>query len=182
MRMITRAVRARGASLSKVAAVALAATLSLATSAEPLPPSVAGSWRITRVIPTTNVGCWTPEQAKDLVGSTLAYSGSIMRWHGGEVSLEGVSTRQVTAAQFHKETAGSGEGADFAQLGIHSARVLEVDMQHEDMDITGASTEVPGDSVLVVSPNRIVVSACGVYLEATRSAGSASLLRTSAHR
>ena len=165
-----------------MAAAALIAMGSLVTSAEPLPPSIAGSWRITRVLPTTNVGCWTADQARDLVGSTLAYSGSSMRWHGGEVTLEGVSTRQVTAAQFRKETAGSGEGAEFTQLGIRSARVLEVDLQHEDMDITGASTEVPGDSVLVVSPNRIVVSACGVYLEATRGAGNASLMRTSAHR
>jgi hypothetical protein len=38
------------------------------------------------------------------------------------------------------------------------------------MDITGATTEVPGDSVLLAGPNRIVVSACGVYFEATRSA------------
>ncbi len=177
MRMVTKVVLVR-----TLVATALLAVGSLATSAEPLPPSVAGSWRITRVLPTTNIGCWSPDQAKDLVGSTLTYGSSSMRWHGGEVTLEGVSTRQVTAAQFRKETASSGDGADFAQLGIRSARVLEVDMQHEDMDITGASTEVPGDSVLVVSPNRIVVSACGVYMEATRSAGSAGLLRTSSHR
>ena len=66
--------------------------------------------------------------------------------------------------------------------GIQAKSVTEVKLQHEDMDITSASTEVPGDSVLVASPNRIVVSAYGVYLEATRGAGSASLLRTSAHR
>jgi len=105
-----------------------------------------------------------------------------MRWRGGEVSLQGISTRQLTAAQFHKENSGSAGAADFSQLGIHNARVLEVDFQHEDMDITGASTEVPGDSVLLAAPNRIVVSACGVYMEATRTTSSGGLQRTSVHR
>jgi hypothetical protein len=41
-------------------------------------------------------------------------------------------------------------------------------MQHDDADITGSTTEVPGDSVLIVSPNHIVVSACGLYYEAAR--------------
>lgn len=164
----------------RVAAGVICGSLVLATSAEPLPATVAGSWRIARVLPTKNVGCWSADQARELVGSTLAYSSSSLRWHGGDVPLEGVTTRQVTAAQFLKENSGSGGSADFTQLGIRNARVLEVDLQHEDMDITGASTEVPGDSVLVVSPNRIVVSACGVFMEAVRTAGSASLLKASA--
>lgn len=87
-----------------------------------------------------------------------------MRWRGGQVPLEDINTRQVTDREFRKENA----GADFEQLGIHSPKVLEVDLQHEDADITGASTEVPGDSVLLVGPGRIVVSACGVYFEAMR--------------
>jgi hypothetical protein len=167
---------------AKLGAAALCAGLALPTSAEPLPPSVAGAWRITRVLPTTNVGCWSAEQARDLVGSTLVYSASSMRWHGGEVPLEGISTRELSAAQFQKENSGSGGAVNFTQLGIRSARVLEVDLQHEDMDITGASTEVPGDSVLVVAPGRIVVSACGVYLEAVRSSNGGNLLRSSARR
>lgn len=166
----------------RILTVAACGSLALATPAEPLPVYLAGAWRIARVLPTRNVGCWSAEQAKDLIGSTLTYSGASMRWHGGEVPLEGISTRQVTASQFLKENSGSGGAADFAQLGIRSSRVLEVDLQHEDMDITGASTEVPGDSVLVVSPNRIVVSACGVFMEAVRTSASGSFLRTAAHR
>jgi len=42
-------------------------------------------------------------------------------------------------------------------------------MQHEDADITGATTEVPGDSVLLAGPSRIIVSACGVFFEARRA-------------
>lgn len=147
------------------------AAMTLTTSAEPLPSGLTGSWRVTRILPTTNVTCWTTEQAKELIGSTLVYGENAMRWKQGEVPLQDIFTRNVTAAQFLKENGGGENSASFAQLGIHSARVLEVDLQHEDADITGATTEVPGDSVLLASPNRIVVSACGVYFEATRAAG-----------
>jgi hypothetical protein len=143
----------------------VATTLAATTSSEPLPSQLAGTWRITRVLPTKNTACWSDEQARPLVGSTLTYHANAMRWRGGQVPLEDISTRQVTDREFRKENA----GADFEQLGIHSPTVLEVDLQHEDADITGASTEVPGDSVLLAGPERIVVSACGIYFEATRS-------------
>lgn len=137
-------------------------------SAEPLPPRLAGTWRITRVLPTTNVACWDREHAAPLLGSTLTYRENMMRWRGGEVELEGITTRTLTGDQFSKENQGQ-TPASFSQLGIRTQKVLEVDFQHEDADITGSTTEVPGDSVLVVSPSRIVVSACGVYFEATRA-------------
>ena len=149
-------------------------------SAEPLPGRLQGSWRIVRVLPTSNNTCWGLEQAQPLVGSTLTYSQNALRWHGGAVALNDITTRTVTAAQFVKENTGSDGSASFAQLGIRSHSVLEVDLQHEDMDITGATTEVPGDSVLLAGPSRIVVSACGVFFEATRS--TAAVTRTNFHR
>ena len=157
---------------SFAAPLALALPLILANTlnAEPLPGRLQGSWRITRVLPTTNSACWAPAQAAPLLGSTLTYHDSALRWRGGAVPLEDITTRTVTDDEFQKENSGSDAPASFAQLGIRSRSVLEVDLQHEDMDITGATTEVPGDSVLLAGPNRIVVSACGVYFEATRSA------------
>jgi hypothetical protein len=140
-------------------------------SAEPLPSRLQGSWRIVRVLPTGNTPCWAPEQAQPLVGSTLSYSQNALRWKGGSVPLLDINTRTVTADEFMKENGGGAGAARFTQLGIRSSSVLEVDFQHEDMDITGSTTEVPGDSVLLAGPNRIVVSACGVFFEATRSAG-----------
>lgn len=153
----------------------LPALFSLSLSAEPLPGRLQGTWRITRVLPTSNTGCWDRAQAEPLVGSSLTYRDGSMRWRGGSVSLEDVTTRNLTATEFARENGGAGS-VSFAELGIRAAAVTEVDLQHEDMDITGASTEVPGDSVLLAGPNRIVVSACGVYFEATRAAG---LARTS---
>lgn len=152
------------------AAFAVPALLASSLAAEPLPARLQGSWKITRVLPTTNNACWSREQAQPLIGSTLTYRGNALRWRGGEVRLDDVTTRRVSATEFSKENGGD-TPASFSQLGIHAPAVMEVDLQHEDMDITGATTEVPGDSVLLAGPNRIVVSACGVYFEATRAAG-----------
>ena len=136
--------------------------------AESLPSQLQGSWRIVKLLPTTNAACWTKEQAAPLIGSTLVYAPKMMTWKGGEVPLLGVSTRLVDAEDLKSEFSHDTKPADFTQLQIQKDRVLEVNLQHEDADITGASTEVPGDSVLLAATNRIVGSVCGVYFEATR--------------
>src|SRR5579875_284389 len=116
--------------------VALFAAISSCTvvmaHAEQLPASLRGTWRITRILPTTNSGCWTREQGQSLVGTTLTYGQSSMRWRGGVVSAE----------DFSNENAGS-QPASFAQLGVTAAELVEVDMQHEDAAVLPASTEVP---------------------------------------
>lgn len=147
--------------------VAVFASMISVARAEQLPASLRGTWRIARILPTTNSSCWTREQARSLVGTTLTYSQNAMRWRGGVVPLEDIYTRQVAAEEFRKENAGV-QPASFAQLGVRAADLVEVDMQHEDAAVLPASTEVPGDAVLMVAPDRIVVSACGVYYEATR--------------
>jgi hypothetical protein len=160
----------------------LAAALCVAClpmTAEPLPSRLAGTWKITRILPTKSGACWNTSQAAPLVGSTLVYRDDAMSWRGGDVPLQGIVTRSVSAEEFRKENSTLGDPPDFAELGIHASRVTEVDLQHEDADITGATTEVPGDAVLIVAPNRIIVSACGVFFEATRAAG---VTRTTIHR
>ena len=121
-----------------------------------------------RLLPTTNRGCWTAERARFLVGTTLTYSAKSMHWQGGDVPLIDVNTRTITSDDLQHEFDGDPKPADFAQLQIKQPSVLEVNLQHEDADITGGSTEVPGDSVLLVAPTRLLGSACGVYFEATR--------------
>ncbi len=143
-------------------------------TAEQVPASLRGTWRIARVLPTTNSGCWTREQARSLVGSTLTYSQNWMRWRGGVVKLDDIDTRRVSADEFRKENGGAEQPASFEQIGVRVLALTEVDMQHEDADVLPASTEIPGDAVLMVAPERIVVSACGVYYEATRSGARTS--------
>ncbi len=140
--------------------------------AESLPVQLRGAWRITRILKTTNTGCWSVERAQPLIGSTLEYGEKKMHWQGGDVPLLGITTRTVTDDDFRRDDAGNPKPVTLAELDIPGPLVTEVDFQHEDADITGASTEVPGDSVLLAAPNRIVVSACGVYFEATRTAAS----------
>lgn len=137
-------------------------------NAEQLPALLRGSWRIERILPTTNQGCWTRQDAESLVGTKLTYSQNEMRWRGGVVRLDDIFTREVSGAEFSKENAGPEQPASFAQLGIQADAVTEVDMQHADAAILPASTEIPGDAVMMVAPDRIVVSACGVYFEAVR--------------
>ena len=146
--------------------VGLMAAMTL--GAEPLPSQLAGTWKITRILPTHNVSCWSTEQAQTLLGTTLSYSNTSMKWRDGEVAVEEISVRTTTEAEFRKESS-LDEGTNFSQLGIRSTRVVEVDLQHEDADVTGGTTEIPGDTILIAGPNRIIVSACGVYFEALRT-------------
>jgi hypothetical protein len=140
--------------------------------AEPVPAALTGAWRISRIVPTSNQGCWTPQHAQAFVGTTLFYTAHSIRWQGQEVHVPEVVLRPVTDADFRAETGGD-SAATFAELGITAKTVMEADLQHEDMDITGGSTEVPGDAALLVAPGRIIISACGVYMEAVKSAPAA---------
>ena len=137
---------------------------------EAMPTQMMGSWKIVRSLPTKNAGCW--DDARTLVGTTLTYRPREMRWRGGAVPLTGVVTRTQTTETFQQESESSlGTPLTLAELKIMSPTVMEVDLQHDDADVTGSTTEVPGDTVLLVGRNTIVVSACGAYFEATRIGG-----------
>ena len=154
---------------------------STAFAQERLPQQLAGTWKITRVLPArSGAACWSEKEAQPLVGSLLEYSQHTMRWHGGAVPLHGVTTRAVSSADLAEEApAGDGRAAlTLSDLGIQAKDVTEVNLQHEDADITGSTTEVPGDSVLVAGPGRIIVSACGVYFEARRVTPHPSVMTT----
>ena len=143
-----------------LAGLALAAAF---PNPQSMPVAIRGEWRIVKIIPTTNVACWDNDRAKTLLNSTLRYAPGSMRWQGGEVPIPEALTRTLTVRQFQDEYKTS-----LAELGIHAPSVTEIDLQHEDADITGATTEVPGDSILLAGPGRIVVSACGIFFSAVR--------------
>jgi hypothetical protein len=131
-----------------------------------VPASLIGKWRVQRILPTERAGCWNAERAKILVGSTLVYQARAMTWRGGEVPLNGIRAvvRSLTRREFAVEY-----GVELETIGVKAATVQEVDLQHEDADVTGATTEVPGDTVVLTRPGRIVVSTCGVFYEAVRA-------------
>ena len=140
--------------------------------ADTLPQQLQGTWRIARLIPTTNTGCWDSAHAQSLVGTSLTYAQNSMHWQGGNIPLTGIITRTINDSDLKAEFDGDAKPVDFAQLQVKQPTVVEVNLQHEDQDITGGSTEVPGDSVLLVARDRIIGSACGVYFEAQRAAGA----------
>ncbi len=139
-----------------------------AARAQSLPSGLAGSWRITRILPTSNPGCWDTASAKALVGTTLRYRQRSIRYRGTEYSFTEALSRTLSRRKYLDEYK-----VDLSELGIRAPSVTEVDLQHEDADITGATTEVPGDTIVFAGlprlPERIVVSACGVFYEAVRA-------------
>ena len=140
--------------------------VAMPSSGQLMPPAIAGSWRIVKILPTHNPTCWDQDRAKMLVGTTLRYREGAMNWQGGDVMIPEALSRSLSRRRFQEEYK-----VDLAELGIRTDQVTEIDLQHEDADITGATTEVPGDTVVVAGPGRIVVSACGVFYEAVRSSG-----------
>ena len=132
--------------------------------AQAMPSSIKGSWRIVKILPTHNPQCWDANQARTLVGTTLTYRQGAMIWRDGEVEVPEALSRELSRRKFQDEYK-----VDLADLGIHTQPVTEIDLQHEDADITGATTEVPGDTIVLAGPGRIVVSACGVFYEAVRA-------------
>jgi len=137
--------------------------------AQAIPPSLAGKWRIVKILSTKNQQCWGADRAKSLLGATLTYESHTLVWQGGAYAVSEALSRTLSRRSFQDEY-----NVPLAELGIAAAEVEEIDLQHEDADITGATTEVPGDTILLAGPGRIVVSACGVFYSAVRAAGKAS--------
>ena len=135
-------------------------------SAQAMPASITGKWRIVKILPTHNPQCWDEVRAKSLVGSTLVYQAHAMVWSGGAVPISDALSRTLSRRKYKDEYQ-----VDLPELGIVAGSVEEIDLQHEDADITGATTEVPGDTIVIAGPGRIVVSACGVFYSAVRVTG-----------
>ena len=130
-----------------------------------VPASLVGTWRVEKILTVAKTACWDEIRGKELMGSELEYGAGEMVWKGGAVPLIGLRAvdRTLTRAKYEEEY-----GVTLKTLGIAAGSVQEVDLQHEDADVTGDSTEVPGDTVVLAGAGRIVVSACGVYYEAVR--------------
>jgi hypothetical protein len=145
--------------------VLLLSLCAAASAAAQVPSALLGTWRVDRILSAPSTACWDADHAKTLLGTTLTYQPSKMIWRGGEVPLEGLLavSRNLNAPRYAQEYK-----VGFNDLGIRAPAIREIDLQHEDADITGATTEVPGDTVVLAGPSRIIVSACGVFYEASR--------------
>ena len=82
-----------------------------------------------------------------------------------------VEVRVVTAEEFQRENSSpsmNGSQVSFPQLGINSRKAKQVSIKHPPAEITKATTEIPGDEVLLKNQNTIVFSTCNLYFEAKR--------------
>jgi len=156
------------ASVRLSTAVLFAAT---ACTAQTIPKEIWGQWTVRRELPTKAISCWGEPEAKRLIGSELEYSDKLFRWNTVITDHPIASIRTVTAEQFQSENSSpsvNGSQVSFHQLGIVAKQAEEISIHHESANITGATIEIPGDSVLVKDADTIIFSVCNVYFEAKR--------------
>ena len=158
-----------------IVAIALASLVSSATSqtqtVDSIPRELLGKWSVVRELNTRTISCWGDEQAKKIIGTTIDYSPRTLSWRNLHTKVNGAKVRIISARQFHDENSGGSSNSsqiDFQQLGIKGASATQIMIRHPDQSITGATSEFPGDEVLVKGPDSIVFSLCNVYFEANR--------------
>jgi hypothetical protein len=142
------------------------------TPAQTIPKQLWGKWIVRREVPTTTISCWGQEEAKTLIGTQIEYSVSFFRWHKVITKNPTAEITTLTAEQFHDGNSGKGTNSSqvtFRRLGIKADKVTQVVIQHPAANITSATTEIPGDSVLIKDKNTIIFSICSLYFEAERS-------------
>lgn len=146
-----------------------------ATPAQTIPKALWGRWVVSREVPTTTISCWGEQEAKTLIGTDIEYSAVFFRWHKTVTKNPTAEMKTIAAKQFHDENSGQGENSSqvtFQQLGIKADKITRVVIQHPAANIMGATSEIPGDSVLIKDRNTIIFSVCNVYFEAKRIIGS----------
>jgi hypothetical protein len=139
--------------------------------AQSIPKEIWGTWTIQRELSTRTISCWGEEDAKKIIGTQIEYSDKTFRWDKVRTSSPKTETKVITADQFRTENSSpssNGSPVDFHQLGIAAKETMEISIDHEPANISSATTEIPGDEVLIKGENTIVFSVCNLYFEAKR--------------
>jgi len=167
--MITRC---RGRCVLLIVALFLPIAVGAAQNTSSIPSQLYGKWRVRRIIPTRTITCWDQHQADSLLGSVIEYSPTIFSSKNQVVPNPIAASKTMTATEFHDEYSGGGAAdsqVDFRQLGINTLSVTLISVDHPDANVTGGGTvEIPGDTVLLYSKDRIILTVCNVWFEAVR--------------
>lgn len=140
-------------------------------AAQNIPQELVGKWVIQRELPTRTISCWGEKEAKAIIGTEIEYTAESLRWKQIVLKHPTVEVAVLSAEQFQRENSSpsvNGSQVSFRQLGINAPEVKQVSINHAPAEITGATTEIPGDVVLLKNRNAIVFSVCNVYFEAKR--------------
>ena len=136
-----------------------------------IPGELRGKWIVERQLNTRTISCWGDRDAKKVLHTRIEYSPSAITWRKLRVNAERVTTKTVSAVQFQEENSSpsaSGSQIDFQQLGIKADAVRQITIEHPPAQISRATTEFPGDDVLLKSSDTMIFSVCNVYFEAIR--------------
>ena len=139
--------------------------------AQGMPNQILGKWRIVREVPTSAISCWGATEAKAILQTEIEYTSDTFRWRNVVTKDPRVEVAALTAQQFHDENSGGSVNSSqvsFRQLGIKTRKVVQIAILHPPAEITGATTEIPGDTILVKDKNTILFSVCNLYFEAKR--------------
>jgi hypothetical protein len=140
-------------------------------TAQNIPQELVGKWAIQRELPTKTISCWGEKAAKAIIGSEIEYSVDAFRWKTFVVNRPKVEVRIVSADRFERDNSSpsvKGSRVSFRELGIDAPEATQVTIEHSPAKISRATTEIPGDLLLVKNKNTIVFSVCNVYFEAKR--------------
>ena len=153
--------------------LAVAWTMLVASAVgQSIPQELWGKWIIRRELPASTISCWSDEEAKAILGSEIEYTAESFRWKSSIEKHATAISVIVTADQFHDENSGKGANSSqvsFGQLGIQKEAARQVTIKHGLAVAMGATSEIPGEAVLLKSRNAIVFSVCNVYFEARRA-------------
>jgi hypothetical protein len=125
--------------------------------------SIYGSWKIERVIPSSNIQT-SVDDAKKYVGVEIVYAGDEFRFGGEVIGHPRYKTGRMTAAVFYEQYR-----AQLKELGVTRGAVSTVEV----LDEKGEAVLNPGAIVFVKSADLIVTVWDGVYFEVRRETGVA---------
>lgn len=162
----------RAALIGIVASTTLApAVTAQALESSVVPQELMGQWKVVKQFNTQTISCWSNEDAKKVLGTTVEYGPKEITWRNHHAKVEGATVRTISAESFAKENSSpsvNGSQIGFKQLKIAAQTVKQVTIQHAGAEITGSTVEFPGDEVLLKSADTLVFSLCNLYFEARR--------------
>ncbi|HTV54040.1 MAG TPA: hypothetical protein VMI06_03915, partial [Terriglobia bacterium] len=139
-----------------------------ASSGGTIPKAFWGIWRVTREFETPGVSGCDESEITPIIGSSITYSQSSFQWKNIAVTYPGAKLESMNAADFF-----NAYRADPTTLGLSGTSIDELTLTHADGTVTQATTQIPGDTAFLKSPDTIVVSFCGAWFEARMVANSA---------
>ena len=136
-----------------------------------MPAELLGSWTVVKTLPTKTISCWGEADAQAVIGTQVIYGADSFQWKDSVAKNPRVTKTVITAKDFELNNSGGGandSSVSFKQLGIKEQRATQFSIDHADANLTGGTSEIPGDVVLLRDPTHLVFSVCNLYFLAEK--------------